>query len=126
MAHSAQQTIKFLIKNWKSHFRAKKDFKNNPSKFNFDEPGEPKYKKKRGFHTVYFTTNQVKLKESGKLHFPKKVGMVVQTRLGEDMKINHIRLLFKGTCFILEIVYEEEIEELKDVEAENILSIDLG
>ncbi|OLS32958.1 MAG: hypothetical protein HeimAB125_03500 [Candidatus Heimdallarchaeota archaeon AB_125] len=125
-AHSAQQTIKFLCKSWKGYIRAKRDYKKHPEKYNFEEPKEPKYKKKRGFHTVYFTADQVSLKEGSYLHFPKRVGLKVETRLATNTKINHARLLFKGTCFILEIVYEQEIEELGDLKAKHILSLDLG
>ena len=128
IAHSAQQTIKFLVKNWKAYFRAKKEYKKNPSKF-LAEPKEPKYTKKQGFHTIYFTANQVKLKEEGWIYFPKKVGLEVKTRLKEGKKINHVRLLPRGTCFILEIIYEQEINASSSSSSpqnKNILAIDLG
>ena len=98
IAHSAQQTIKFLVKNWKAYFRAKKEYQKHPQKF-LAPPHAPKYKKKRGFHTIYFTADQVKLKEGGWVQFPKKVGLKVRTRLEEGTKINHARLLPRGTCF---------------------------
>ena len=106
--HSAQQTIKFLIKNWKAYFKAKKEYKRNPSKF-LAEPKAPKYKNKQGFHTIYLTASQVRLKEEGWLHFHKKVGLKIQTRLEKGTKINHVRLLPRGTCFILEIIYKKEV-----------------
>ncbi len=126
IAHSAQQTIKFLVKNWKAYFRAKKEYKKNPQNFRA-QPNEPKYKKKRGFHTIYFTANQVKIKEGGWLHFPNKVGLKVKTRLEKGLKINHVRLLLKGTCFIVEIIYEKELDSsIHHLQAKNILAIDLG
>ncbi|MHA1202915.1 MAG: RNA-guided endonuclease InsQ/TnpB family protein [Candidatus Heimdallarchaeaceae archaeon] len=126
IAHSAQQTIKFLVKNWKAFFRAKKLYKKHPQKF-LSPPQAPKYKKKRGFHTLYFTANQAKMKEEGWLHFPKKVGLKVKTRLGKETKINHVRLLPRGTCFILEIIYEREIKlKPSHLQAKNILALDLG
>ena len=126
--HSAQQTIKFLVKNWKAYFRARKEYKKHPQKF-LSPPHAPKYKKKRGFHIIYFTANQAKVKEEGWLHFPKKVGLKVKTRLEKGSKINHVRLLPKGTCFILEIIYEREIKQepsKHSLHAKNILAIDLG
>ncbi len=128
IAHSAQQTIKFLVKNWKAYFRARKEYKKHPQKF-LSPPHVPKYKKKRGFHTIYFTASQAKVKEEGWLHFPKKVGLKVKTRLEKGSKINHVRLLPKGTCFILEIIYEREIKQEPSkhaLRAKNILAIDLG
>jgi putative transposase len=128
IAHSAQQTIKFLVKNWKAYFRAKKEYKKHPQNFH-SPPRAPKYKKKRGFHTIYFTANQVKIKKEGWVHFPKKVGLKVRTRLKEGTKINHVRLLPKGTCFILEIIYEREIVTKtanSPLQTKNILAIDLG
>jgi len=128
IAHSAQQTIKFLVKNWKAYFRAKKVYKQKPQNF-LSPPKAPKYKKKRGFHIIYFTADQIKLKEGGWLHFPKKVGVKVKTRLKEEIKINHARLLPRGTCFLLEIIYEKELEinpSNPPLKATNILAIDLG
>ncbi len=127
IAHSAQQTIKFLVKNWKAYFRAKKEYKKNPTKF-LSPPRTPKYKHKQGFHTIYFTANQVRLKEEGWLYFPKRVGLKVKSRLKEGIKINHVRLLPRGTCFILEIIYEKELEARKSPSSQptKILAIDLG
>jgi putative transposase len=53
----------------------------------------------------------------------------VKTRLEKGSKINHIRLLPKGTCFILEIIYDREIKQepsKNSLRAKNILAIDLG
>ena len=126
--HSAQQTIKFLVKNWKSYFRAKKEYQKNPKVF-LSQPHTPKYKNKQGFHTIYFTANQVKLKNEGWLYFPKKVGLKIKTRFAEGTKVNHARLLPRGTCFILEIIYEKELETRNSSHSSqttNILSIDMG
>jgi len=128
IAHSAQQTIKFLVKNWKAYLNAKKEYKKNPTKF-LSPPRAPKYKNKRGFHTIFFTANQVRLKEEGWLYFPKRLGLKVKSRLEEGTKINHARLLPRGTCFILEIVYEQELETVKShssPKTTNIIAIDLG
>ena len=42
-AQSAQQTIKLLFKNWKSFFKANKEYNKNPSKFKA-RPKMPSYK----------------------------------------------------------------------------------
>ena len=128
IAHSAQQTIKFLTKDWKSYLRAKKGYKKDPSKF-LAKPKAPRYKKKEGFHTIHFTADQVRLKDGGWLHFPKKVGLKIQTRLGTETKINHVRLLPRGTCFICEIIYEQELEQTiyaSSSQSKRIIALDLG
>ncbi|MHA1200141.1 MAG: RNA-guided endonuclease InsQ/TnpB family protein, partial [Candidatus Heimdallarchaeaceae archaeon] len=125
-AHSAQQTIKFLVKAWKAYFRSKREFKQNPKKYQFICPQKPKYKKKQGFHDIYFTNTQVRMRAEGWLYFPKRVGLKVKTRLVENLHINHVRILFKGTCFIVEIIYEEELEERNNSKVTCILAIDLG
>jgi len=53
----------------------------------------------------------------------------VKTRLEKGRKINHIRLLPKGTCFILEIIYDREIKQKSSkhsLQIKKILAIDLG
>ena len=127
IAHSAQQTIKFLTKNWKAYLQAKKEYKKNPTKF-LSEPKAPKYKNKQGFHTIYFTANQVKLKEGGWVHFPSKVGLKVRSKLTKGTTIKHARLLPRGTCFILELIYDKErkLEQPHSIPSKNILAINLG
>ncbi|MCE7743353.1 MAG: IS200/IS605 family element transposase accessory protein TnpB [Candidatus Heimdallarchaeota archaeon] len=125
-AHSAQQTIKFLVKAWKSFFQSKKEFRKNPEKYMFKEPQPPQYKKKKGFYTIYFTKNQVRIKEEGWMYFPKRVGLKIKTKRVEDKNINHIRILFKGTSFIVELIYKEELEEFQERETNHILAIDIG
>ncbi len=121
-AHTAQQIIRSLVESWKSYFSALNEWKKHPKKF-LSQPYPPKYKKKRGFHILYFTNNQVRLRNRT-IIFPKKVGLTVKTRL-TNKKIKQVRLIPKGTAFLLEIIYEKEFESaFKPVK--NILAIDLG
>ncbi|AIS51841.1 transposase, IS605 OrfB family [Thermoanaerobacter kivui] len=50
-AQTAQQTLRLLDRNWKSFFRAMKEWSKDKSKFN-GKPKLPKYKKKNGRSTV--------------------------------------------------------------------------
>jgi putative transposase len=122
LAHTAQQTIKNLVQCWKNYFLALKEWRNNPRKFH-GCPQSPKYKRKKGFHILYFTNNQVRLK-NGFLKFPKRVGLNIQTRL-TSQKIKYARLVPKGTAFLLEVVYEKKYE-IYFKAVKNILAIDLG
>lgn len=121
-AHTAQQTIKFLVKSWKGYFKSVKEWKKKPKKFH-KKPQPPKYKKKRGFHILYFTNNQVRIKDRN-IVFPKRVGLIIKTRLKEE-RIKLVRLIPKGASFLLEIIYEKQaFPPLRPVK--NILAIDLG
>jgi putative transposase len=119
-AQTAQQVIKFLVKSWKSYFRALKSFNKNPKKFN-SIPRAPTYKRKAGFHILYFTSQQVNIK-NGFIKFPKVMGLKIKTRL--EVRINQARIIPRGNNFLLELIYEKEIPSLKPVK--NIISIDIG
>ena len=70
-AQSAQQVVKLLFKNWKSFFKATKEYNKNPQKFK-KAPKPPQYKdSKKGRNVIVFTAQNAKLKD-GFVHFPKK------------------------------------------------------
>ncbi|MCG3217426.1 MAG: transposase [Candidatus Heimdallarchaeota archaeon] len=119
-AHTSQQVLKFLVKNWKAYFEALKAYKKDASKFNA-LPKPPNYK--RNLHLLYFTANQVKIKD-GFLIFPKRVGLKVKTRLTVKVKVNQARIIPKGNSFLLEIIYDREVKSLRPVN--NIVAGDLG
>jgi IS605 OrfB family transposase len=120
---TTQQTLMILDCNWQAFFKAMKEWKAHPEKFH-GRPKLPKYKAKNGNFTLIFTNQQVKL-ECGILRFPKKIGLEVKTRLGDDTNIREARIVPKGTGYWLEIVYEKEVEPQK-LNGDNIAGIDVG
>ena len=56
-AHTAQHTLKLLVRNWKSFRRAKKGFQINPKDF-LGKPRPPKYKPKDGQQVQYSLINK--------------------------------------------------------------------
>jgi len=122
-AQSAQQTIKLLFKNWKSFFKANKEYNKNPSKFKA-RPKMPSYKdSKKGKNIVIFTAQNVKLKD-GYIHFPKKANIKpLKTKITSHVK--QVRITPQATCFICEVVYEIEKKQV-DLVNDTWLSIDLG
>lgn len=120
---TAQQTLMILDRNWKAFFKAMKEWKAHPEKFH-SRPKLPGYKKKDGCFTLVFTNIQVRLKD-GILKFPKKIGLEVKTRLGEDTNIREVRIVPKGTGYWVEIVYEKDVEPQK-LNSDNIAGIDVG
>ena len=120
-SHTSQQIIKFLVKSWRGYFMSLKSYKNNiGNKYN-GLPKPPRYKRKAGFHILYFTANQVKIR-GGYILFPKLMGLKIRTRL--NVVVNHVRIIPKGNWFLLEIVYNRKTKALRNIK--NIISVDFG
>lgn len=121
----ANCTLRVLDKNWKSYFKAIKDWKKNPSKY-LGMPKLPKYLKKDGRFPWMIPNNQ--------LHYNYEKGTVhISNRLLNDYdwkcrclgRIIQVRFIPRGSCYVMEIVYETEIPNVK-AESNRIASIDLG
>ncbi|MFX1258330.1 MAG: RNA-guided endonuclease InsQ/TnpB family protein [Promethearchaeota archaeon] len=121
-SQTSQQILKYVSRNWKSYFKANKDYKINPRKYK-RRPRIPNYKKKNGENVVIFTNQQCRIKE-GYLHFPKKANLnPVKTRI--QQKLKEVRIIPLGANYKIEIVYEIEAQNL-GLNQDNILAIDLG
>jgi len=119
---TSQQILKLIIRNWKSFFRAIKEYNGDFRKFK-KKPKIPGYKKKNGESIVIFTNQQCRIR-NGYLHFPERSGLnPIKTRIEERLK--EVRLIPKGVCYVVEIIYEREEQDL-GLSKNNILSIDLG
>ena len=93
-------------------------------------PRPPKYKHKtNGRNIVIFTCpNQIRINECY-IVFPKKMNLQpIKTNIYlKNNKIKQVRLIPKSSCYIIEIVYEELINNrIQIVPNNNYLSIDLG
>lgn len=121
----ANCTLRVLDKNWKSYFRAIKDWKKNPSKY-LGMPKLPKYLKKDGRFPWMIPNNQL-------VYDYEKGTVYIRNRLLNDYewkcrclgRIIQVRFIPRGSCYVMEIVYETEIPDVK-VESNRIASIDLG
>jgi len=122
-AQTAQQTLRILDRNWKSFFRAIKDWKKHPDKF-LGRPKPPRYKKKSGEFLLIFTNQQCKIR-NGEIRFPEKVGLRIKTRLDDKTDLREIRIVPKGCNYVLEMVYKKIIETLR-LAKNRIVGIDLG
>ncbi|MEK8016147.1 MAG: transposase [Candidatus Parabeggiatoa sp.] len=120
-AQTSQQVIKLLFKNWTSYFAVIREWKKNPSKFK-GMPKIPRYKKKNGHFVAIFTNQQVKIKE-GFIYFPKAVNISpLKTSVS---KPKQVRIIPQATCFVVEIVYDKEVQKVETV-PDSFLAIDLG
>lgn len=125
MSQPANCTLRLLDKNWKSYFSAIKDWKKSPEKY-WGMPKLPKYLKKDGRYTWMIPNNSCHYNDDGTIHFGlrKLQGYTWKSRcLG---RLIQIRFVPKGSCYIMEIVYEIEIPDEKESEYNRIASIDIG
>jgi len=123
MSQASQCTLQVLDRSWKSFFVAIKDWNKNKSKY-LGMPKLPNYKKKDGRFTWFLKNNQTYIQD-GHLSFRLRVFNGYRFKTNVTERLIAVRFVPKGTCYILEIIYEKEIiENLK--ESKNIIGIDLG
>lgn len=124
-SNSAQHTLKMLDKSWKSFFISIKDWSKNPSKY-LGRPKLPKYKDKNGRHICVLTNWQSQIKD-GYIYFAFKPLKPFNNMIKTNIKGKHLcsRIIPQGNCYIFEIVYEKEINDLKQLN-NRIVGIDLG
>lgn len=124
-SNSSQHTLKMLCRDWKSFMGLVKGYKKNPQSL-LGKPTPPKYKNKNGRHICVLTNMQSQIKDNC-LYFAFKELKQFNDKIKTSVTGRHLqtRIIPKGGCYILEIVYEVEIED-KDVISKNIVGIDLG
>jgi putative transposase len=124
-SNTGQGTLRILDKNWKSFFKAIKDWKKNPSKY-FARPKLPKYLNKDGRFILSLDSNKVKLKD-GYIFFAwkpfKQFNNMFRTNAKE--RILQCRFVPKPNHYVMEIVYEIEVPDCV-TESSSIVAIDLG
>ncbi|MGC8563239.1 MAG: RNA-guided endonuclease TnpB family protein, partial [Thermoplasmata archaeon] len=122
-AQTAQWTIRKVTQSWNSFFKAMKAWKKNPEKF-LEMPKPPRYKDKDGEFMLIFTNQQCRM-EHGVLKFPKVMNLEVMTRF-ENVNLREVGIIPQGVGYIIEIVYEKEIEGIRGGEPQRIMGIDIG
>lgn len=120
-AKTSQQVIMKLSKNWKSFFKAVKDWSKDKSKYT-GKPSLPKYKEKDGRNIVLFDYQQMKVKNR-KLKFPKSDLYIETSVIREQFK--QIQVIPYGSCYKICIYYVIEVPE-KETYNSKYLAIDLG
>lgn len=108
-AQASQQILRLLDKNWKSFFKAIKEYKKHPEKFS-GRPKLPKYKdKEKGRNILIFKNPTYK---DGYVFLPKQLlNIKFKTTIDQDL-IKELRIIPKNGCYKIEVVYEKEIKPL--------------
>ena len=120
----SQQVLKNLFSDWNSFFEAIKSYRKNPNVFT-GPPKIPKYKKKDGRIKVSYTNQAVKLKDNI-LSFSGTAVTFYCNELPEDVKIQEVRIVPKGTTYDLEIIYNVTKELNTNLDKNRCIAIDLG
>lgn len=124
-SNSSQMILQVLCRDWKSFVQLIKKFNKNPKDV-LGIPKMPKYKKKNGRHICILTNMQTHL-YNGYLYFAfkelKPFNNMIKTNIKD--KLLQTRIVPKGSCYVIEIVYETEVKETKEFN-NRILGIDLG
>lgn len=120
-AQSSQQCLKLLDKNWKSFFKAIKDYSKNKNKYT-GRPKLPKYLKKDGRNILILTNMSCKIKD-GIIKFPQSFnGFTLQSKCNN---LQQVRILPRNKYLVIEVVYNKEIQEAK-TDNNKYISIDIG
>lgn len=125
-SNSGQHTLKILERNWKSYFVAIKDWSKNKSKY-LGKPKLPNYlDKNKGRFICVLTNMQTQIKD-GYLFFAFKPFKPFNELIKVKFEGKHMqtRIIPRKGYYVLEIVYEIALPELKQEES-RVIGIDLG
>lgn len=123
----ANCTLRLLDKNWKSYFKAIKDWKEHPNKY-LGMPKLPKYLPKDGRFPWMIPNNQL-------VYDYEKSTIYIRNRHMNDYDWHcrclgrpiQVRFIPHGNHYTMEIIYEIEIEDIdNDRVNERIAAIDIG
>ena len=127
-AQAAQQVLRLLEKDWKSFFKAIKDWSVHKEKY-LGRPKLPKYKKKDGKHIVILTNQNVKMKKDV-LCFPKIFGgfqiFPRFVKLDNFVSFQQVRFIPNIKSFTIELVYNVEVPDMTLSDNGRYLSVDIG
>ena len=120
-----QGTLRILDKNWKSFFKAIKDWKKNPNKY-LGRPKIPKYKNKDGRFLLSLDSNKVKLKD-GYVYFAWKPFKPYNNMFKTNAQERILQCRFIPRCgkYVMEIIYEIEVPDISET-SDRVAAIDIG
>lgn len=125
MSQPANCTLRELDKNWSLFFISIKDWKEYPEKY-LGMPKLPKYLPKDGRFNWMLPNNTCYYK-----HDDEEIYFQIKKLQGYNWKskclgrLIQVRFVPKGTCYVMEIIYETEVPDEK-TENHRIAAIDIG
>jgi len=119
----SQQVLRMLHQNWQGFFAAMKAYRADPSKFR-KPPGLPRYLDKMDGRYVLVYTIQALSKPALKRGVIAPSGLAIELRT-KQTRIAQVRIVPKGQFYVVEVVYEQDIQPAA-VDAALIAGIDVG
>lgn len=119
----SQQILIMLDKNWKSFFKAMKEYNKNSDKFK-GRPRLPKYKDKIKGRNILIYTIQAISKTQLKKGVVKLSGSNIKIKT-KQKNIKQVRIIPGNKEYILEVIYEQQENKL-NLDINNIIGIDIG
>ena len=118
----SQQVLRCLDRNWKAWKEANKAYKKEPSKF-LGKPKIPKYKdKEKGRNLLVYTIQAISSKEL-KRGWIKPSGTTLRISCTKQ-DINEVRIVPRLNYYVVEVIYEQPIQQL--VSGEAVAGVDVG
>ena len=119
----SQHVLKTLDKNWKSFFASIRDYKINSQNYT-GKPSLPRYKHKtQGRNILTYTIQAISKKElKNNIILLSGTTVAIQTN---KTNIKQVRIIPRIKYYVIEIVYEKAIQDLK-LNKNNIAGIDIG
>lgn len=118
----SQQVLRCLDRNWQAWKKASKAYKKDPSKF-LGRPKLPKYKdKNKGRYLLVYTIQAISIKELKKGWIkPSGTSLMISCHKTD---INEVRIVPRLNYYIVEVIYEQPVQQL--VDGDGIASVDIG
>jgi len=118
----SQQVLRCLDRNWKAWKEANKAYKKNPVLFK-GKPKLPKYKdKEKGRNLLVYTIQAMSLKELRKGWIkPSGTNLMISSH---KQDINEVRIVPRLNYYVIEVIYEQPIQQL--VNGEAVAGVDIG
>lgn len=123
-AHTAQHTLKLLMRNWRAYYQARKERSIHPQRF-CGPPRPPTYKPPKGETIAIISNQQAKIRE-GEVVLPKKIGFTIKTRLPSSIQLREVRIIPRGVGYTVEIVYHKRIPKRVHKDKRRQGALDLG
>ena len=122
----SNKILQLLDKNWLSFFRAIKDWKRNPSKYN-GKPKLPNYKDvKKGRNVVPYEKGAISkssLIKNGLIHL-SKTNIYVKTKVSYETLVS-AKIINRLGHYVIDVIYKKEVEE-HNLNYSNVMGIDIG
>jgi putative transposase len=119
----SQQVLRMLDRNWQGFFAAIIAYRADPSRFR-KQPGLPRYlHKTEGRYALVYTIQALSKPALARgVIVPSGLAIEVRTR---QIRIAQVRIVPKGQFYVVEVVYEREVEPAA-VDAALVAGIDVG